>query len=80
MNYNKFYELNKGLKDYEDMLYMSSCEHIIISNSTFSWFSAYLSRNKNNTLDLLQENFYSWFLEGKLKNFEHIKKLDKNYI
>ena len=47
LNYNKFYELNKGLKDYEDMLYMSSCEHIIISNSTFSWFSAYLSRNKN---------------------------------
>jgi hypothetical protein len=33
------------LKDYEDMLYLSSCEHIIISNSTFSWFSAYLSMN-----------------------------------
>ncbi len=47
LTYNKFYELNKGLKDYEDMLYMSSCNHIIISNSTFSWFSAYLSRKKD---------------------------------
>ncbi|WP_270713040.1 alpha-1,2-fucosyltransferase [Phocaeicola coprophilus] len=45
---NRFdYEFIQGNKDYEDMYLMSKCMYIVIANSTFSWWSAYLSNAKN---------------------------------
>lgn len=35
--------VNTGFKDYEDMALMSTADSIAISNSTFSWWSAFMS-------------------------------------
>ena len=35
----------QGTKDYEDFALMQQCRHFVLSNSTFSWWAAYLAEN-----------------------------------
>jgi hypothetical protein len=67
----------ENLKDQQEMVLMSRCQHQIIANSSFSWWGAWLNQNKDkivvapakwfnnrkiNTKDLLPD---SWI---KIKN------------
>lgn len=48
---NKFvgerFSFYKGENDLEDLFVMSSCDHNIIANSSFSWWAAWINKNKN---------------------------------
>ncbi|HCZ01547.1 MAG: hypothetical protein A3D16_18550 [Rhodobacterales bacterium RIFCSPHIGHO2_02_FULL_62_130] len=39
--------VSPALNDFEHFALMSECRHFIIANSTFSWWSSYLSRNQD---------------------------------
>jgi hypothetical protein len=42
-----FIRASSSLKDWEQLLLMSCCEHNIIANSSFSWWGAYFNTNRN---------------------------------
>lgn len=55
---------NAGVNAHIDMALMSQCKHLIISNSTFSWWAAYLNQREGKKIVPDQ-----WFLPGKSPYF-----------
>ena len=46
----EFIPIDQSIEDWKLLLLISCCSHFIITNTTFSWFSAYLSRNKSSII------------------------------
>ena len=51
----------EGNNQFEDLCLMSLCNHNIISNSSYSWWAAYLNQNKNKKV-IAPSN---WFIPAK---------------
>lgn len=58
----------EGLEDYEELWMMSICKNNIISNSTFSWWSAYLNTNEDKKIYVPSV----WFGEDGPQNYSDI--------
>lgn len=56
------FQIVKGNSGLEDFYLMSCCRHAIIANSTFSWWAAWLSDNKEKVIVMPEK----WYLSSKL--------------
>lgn len=56
------FDYSERIDEKRDMEFMSRCEHHIISNSTFSWWGAYLDRNPNKII--VSPSKDNWFGPG----------------
>jgi len=43
-------EIIEGQNEFQDMALMTGAKHIIIANSSFSWWSAYLGKKQDQTV------------------------------
>lgn len=62
----KSYERFPNCLDYEELFYMMNCNHLIMANSTFSWFGAFCNDNSNKIIIRPHNN--KWFAE-QLSNY-----------
>lgn len=53
------FEYSEGKNEFEDLYLGASCEHNIISNSTFSWWQAWLNENPNKLV--VSPSKVNWF-------------------
>jgi hypothetical protein len=73
VNPNAYYVSNLEGEDYEELILMSMCKNNIISNSTFSWWGAWLNQNPNKIVIAPKQ----WFVN---KTSDEIDILPKSWI
>ena len=70
------FQYSEGRNEYEDLVLMSQCEHNIISNSTFSWWGAWLNQNPNKIV--VSPSEFNWF--GKKSKIDTKDIIPKEWI
>ena len=68
-----FVDFNDASANYEDIKLMSNCQHNIIANSSFSWWSAWLNTNPNKIVTAPE----NWF-NGDMYDYTDV--VPKNWI
>jgi hypothetical protein len=66
-NYANEIIIIEKVTDYESLFLMSQCSDFIISNSSFSWLGAYLSKRKVDKKIYVPEIWY--------KDYPHLKEI-----
>ncbi|KGK17398.1 alpha-1,2-fucosyltransferase [Vibrio navarrensis] len=75
-----YIDWNKKTKSFRDMQLMSMCKHNIIPNSSFSWWGAYLNKNREKIV-ITPERWGNLGLGLELKDINHPEWVVlKNYI
>jgi hypothetical protein len=69
LNYDKSI-IVENLEDYEDLWLISLCKINIMSNSSFSWWGAFLNKNKNKNKKVFAPSI--WFGPSGEKNYSDI--------
>ena len=60
-----FVNWNHSINSYKDMQLMAMCKNLIIANSSFSWWAAYL--NKNNPIVVAPEKWINSFVDFRIQ-------------
>jgi hypothetical protein len=71
---NKNFTIINGESSYVDFTVMSLCHHHIISNSSFSWWSSYLSKNKNKKI-IAPSNWFGPNMSSTILNDLYTKNM-----
>jgi hypothetical protein len=74
--FNTLVSNNTGSSSHKDLFLMSQCNHIVISNSTFSWWAAYLNNNNDSIVIAPTE----WYLKNQPSYFDADKLLPRSWI
>jgi hypothetical protein len=70
-----FVDHNTGDTSFMDMALMTKCKHVVISNSTFSWWGAYLNARNGKVIAPGE-----WFLPGRSPYFNYDNFIPRRWL